>query len=258
MRVLFIGDVVGPRAVDWLAERLPALRADHAADLIVVDAENCAPNGCGMTEWALRRLFDAGADVITGGNHAFDGDEVETVLAHERVLRPLNVAGGLPGRGTLTISVAGEDVRVIVLGDREAMEAAPRFARITSEPYVAWSQLPPGPTTIIEIHAQSVTAKQALAYAVDGQVAAVLGTHTHEATLALHLLPRGTALVTDVGMTGPSNGPQGMWAQPVVDYVRGVPAAERSPFGPADGEIELGAVLLDVEGGLTKSIARVH
>jgi 2',3'-cyclic-nucleotide 2'-phosphodiesterase len=148
-------------------------------------------------------------------------------------------------------------VRVVVLADRFALDVAPPFARMTVEPYAAWAALPPGPTTIIEMHALSVMAKQSLAYALDGQIAAVLGTHTHEATLALHLLPRGTALVTEVGMTGPSGGPQGMNAKRVVARVRAPGGLGSAPEGPADGAIILGAVLLDIEDGLTRSLERV-
>jgi len=258
MRALFVGDVVGPRAVDWLAARLAALRAEHEVDLLVVDAENCAADGASMSLAGVQELLEAGADVITGGNHAFEGEEFAAVLAHERVLRPLNVADTVPGRGALTVRAAGQDVRVVVLADRFALQDAPPFAHMTAEPYAAWAALPPGPaTSIVEMHALSVTAKQSLAYALDGRVAAVLGTHTHEPTLELHRLPQGTALVTDVGMTGPRDGPQGMHPQAVIERARGLPAAECSAVRPGDGEIVLGAVLLDIEGGLTRSIERL-
>lgn len=257
MRVLFVGDVVGPRAVDWLAARLPALRAEHQLGLIVVDAENCAPDAESMTLAGVQQLLTAGADVITGGNHAFEGADVEAVLGHERVLRPLNVADTVPGRGTLTTRVGGEHVRVVVLADSAALEVAPPFARMTLEPYDALVALAPGPTTIVEIHALSAMAKQSLAYALDGEVAAVLGTHTHVPTLALEILPRGTALVTEVGMTGPLGGPLGMDPQGVVERVRGLPARKLSPIRPAGGEIVLGAVLLEIEHGLTRSLTRL-
>jgi calcineurin-like phosphoesterase len=246
MNVLFVGDVVGPPAVEWLAERLPGLRAEHALDLVIVDAENCAPNCEGITVGLVERLLDAGTDVVTAGNHAFDGDEVEAVLAMDRVLRPHNVVDGAPGRGVVTVGV----VRVVVLADWFAMDG-----HISAEPYAAWTELPPGPTTIVEIHALSVMAKQSLAYAIDGQVAAVLGTHTHEPTSAPHLLPGGTAHVTEVGMTGPLGGVQGLHAQAVVDRLRGVnPPA---PIVPAEGEIVLAAILLDVRGGRTRSLRRL-
>ncbi len=257
VRVLFVGDVVGPRAVAWLAARLALLRSENGADLVVVDAENSGPDGASMTVAAVEQLLQAGADVITGGNHAFEGPEVDAVLGHERVLRPLNVPEGVPGRGELTLRAGGEDVRVVVLADAAALATGPSFAHMSIEPYAAWSALPRGPTTVIEMHALSVMAKQALAYALDGEVAAVLGTHTHEPTIALHLLARGTALVTEVGMTGPLGGPQGMHPQAVVERVRGLPDAELSPVRPADGAIILGAILLEIAEARTTSLTRL-
>ena len=233
--MLFVGDVVGPRAVSWLAARLAVLRSENGADLVVVDAENCGPNGASMNVAAVEQLLQAGADLITGGNHAFEGPEVNAVLRHERVLPPLNVPEEVPGRGTLTMRAAGQDVRVVVLADAAALDTGPSFAHMSVAPYAAWAALPRGPTTVIEMHALSVMAKQALAYALDGEVAAVLGTHTHEPTLALHLLPGGTALVTEVGMTGPRDGPQGMHPQAVVERVRGLPEAQLSPCGRPTG-----------------------
>jgi calcineurin-like phosphoesterase len=258
LRALFVGDVVGPRAAEWLAGRLPRLRAEHGVDLAVVDAENAGEDAESMSVATVEALLAAGADVVTGGNHAFDGAEVEAVLAHERVLRPLNVAAGVPGRGELTVAAAGEEVRVVVLADSLALDWAPEYARMAVEPYAAFAALPPGPpTTIVEMHALSVTGKQGLAYALDGRVAAVLGTHTHEPTLPLHLLPGGTALVTDVGMTGPVNGPQGMRADAVAAHVRDPAGGRPAPPGPADGEIVLAAILLEIEGGLTRSLRRL-
>jgi calcineurin-like phosphoesterase len=257
MNVLFVGDVVGPAAADWLAGRLPQLRSEFAVDLVIVDAENCAADAGSMSVAIVEQLLDAGADVVTGGNHAFDGSEVDAVLSHERVVRPLNVADTEPGRGALTTTTAsGEAVRVVVLADRAALDVAPPNARMTVPAYEAYRALPPGPqTTIVEMHALSVGAKQALAYALDGEVAAVLGTHTHEPTLPLRRLPGGTALVTDVGMTGSDDGPQGLDAAAVVRAVRG---ESGDPPGPAAGAFVMGAVLLDVADGRTRAIERIH
>jgi YmdB-like protein len=125
MRVLFVGDVVGPRG--RMARIAPARAEERASRRSgVIDAENCAPDGASMTVAGVEELFAAGVDVITGGNHAFEGPEVEAVLGHERVLRPLNVPSSVPGRGHLTLRVAGEDLRVVVLADRFAVEVGPR------------------------------------------------------------------------------------------------------------------------------------
>ena len=255
--MLFVGDVVGPRAVAWLAERLPSLRAEHAVDLAIVDAENSAADGASMSLTAVERLLAAGADVVSGGNHAFDGGEYEAVLGHERVLRPLNVADGVPGRGMIELEVAGEPVRVVVLADRLALEDAPAFAHMALAPHAAFERLPPfAGTAIVEMHALSVAAKQSLAHALDGRVAAVLGTHTHEPTIELHLLAGGTALVSEVGMTGPRGGVQGMDPQAFAAWARGADPAGLSAR-PGDGEIVLGAVLLELEHGRTRAIRRV-
>src|ERR1700736_7008618 len=110
MRVLFIGDVVGPAAVAYLVGRVPRLRADLELDVVVANAENCGPTGIGMTVALVRELISAGVDVVTSGNHAFDGSEVARVLDLPRVLRPLNLGQGVPGRGSVTIDIDGEPV----------------------------------------------------------------------------------------------------------------------------------------------------
>lgn len=244
---MFVGDVVGPEAVEWLARRLPRMRAQHEVDIAIVNAENCGADGISMTVHGVERLVEMGADVITGGNHIFDGPESEAVLGHHRVLRPLNVARTLPGQGALTLSLPDENLRVVVLADGAALDVAPSYARMTLEPLAAWSSLPSGPATIVEMHAMSTSEKWALARALDGDVLAVLGTHMHSPTAELHVLPSGTAFVVDVGMTGSRNerfhGPLDTGPNPAVS----------SP----DGEMILGAVLLDVEKGSVRSIARL-
>ncbi len=247
MRVLFVGDVVHPVAVEWLADRLPGMRSDHRANLVIVNAENCGPDGLSMTVAGVERLVAASADLITGGNHVFDGPESDAVLTHPRVLRPLNVARTVPGRGVMHVDIGEEDARVVVLADRAALDEAPRLARMTLEPSAAWSALPPGPTTIVEIHAMSPDEKWAVARALDGEVAAVLGTHMHAPTADLHLLPGGSAFVEDVGMTG---------LRDERFHGRGR-AGQISPPGSPEGEMMLGAVLLDIANGLTQKIRRL-
>jgi calcineurin-like phosphoesterase len=257
MRLLFVGDVVGPEVVAYLARRLPALRQELGVDLTLVNAENCGPTGVGMTMALVERLLDAGADVVTAGNHAFEGSEVEPVLAHPRVLRPLNLADGVAGRGQITVDTGSGAATVLVLADRGALALAPKLAERARSPYRAWSDVDPNGTVIVDFHGESVMQKQAFAHAVDGRVAAVLGTHTHEPTLHLDILAGGTALVTEVGMTGARTGIQGFEPRRFVEIVRGAAAETAAPPCPAIGPITLGAVAVDIEGGVAHRVRRI-
>ena len=248
---------MGPAAVAYLAGRVPRLRADLDLDVVIANAENCAPTGIGMTVDQVSALRAAGIDVVTAGNHAFDGAEATRVLDLPRVLRPLNLADGVPGRGTITIDVDGESLTVLVLADQTALALAPSVAPFRQRPWEAWAGAERAGTVIVDYHAQSDMEKYAFAHAVDGTAAAVLGTHTHEPTLPLHILPGGTALVTEVGMTGPGGGIEGFDAARYVEIMRGTPAAAAQPVRVAGGPVTLGAVLLEINEGRTTGIRRI-
>lgn len=258
MIVLFIGDIVGAEATDYLIRRLWKIRAQYHADLVIANAENCAPNGLGMTVSQVESLLEQGVDVITGGNHSWDSPESVLALANPRVLRPFNVAEDVPGRGVLTIDVDGAPVTVLNLADACAMKSVKATKGKLWPAYAGWMEADRSDTVIIDYHGDHVLEKQIFARAVDGEAAAVLGTHTHEATLPLHVLPGGTALVTDVGMTGPSGGVQGF------DYDIFVAGLKSSgnPFElgipqPVSGPITLGGVLLEIESGKTLRLERI-
>src|SRR5215217_7710675 len=127
MNLLMVGDVVGPEATSWLAERLPGLRHEHAIDLVVVNAENCAVSvptpwaGFGMTQALVDLLLGAGADVITSGNHGWDGPDAKAVHSHPRVLRPLNMPPETLGRGVTTLEAAGKPVTIVNLASERGM-----------------------------------------------------------------------------------------------------------------------------------------
>jgi 2',3'-cyclic-nucleotide 2'-phosphodiesterase len=247
MRLLFIGDIVGPEAVEYLCQRLPVLRRGHALDCVVANAENCAItgprplDGFGMRFSLIEALLEAGVDVVTSGNHAWDGPEAEAVLAHGRVLRPYNLPQARSGKGLVSLEVAGETLSVLNLADRHAIKGATPL-------YEAWRAAAPTGTVVVDLHGTSGLKKQAFAHAVDGQVAAVLGTHTHEPTLLLHQLPGGTALVCDVGMTGRLG----------IAWTRGEDAQPFMPFALAQGPMVLGAVLLETKAGRTVAIERIQ
>jgi 2',3'-cyclic-nucleotide 2'-phosphodiesterase len=259
VNVLFIGDVVGLDATRYVVSRLPGLRREHDVDLVVANAENCAPSGLGMTVELVDLLLRSGVDVITGGNHSWDGPEAGSALALPRVLRPYNLRDGVPGRGLLHVTVGNDTVTVLNLADPASLRSIEVVRGKVFHHYSGWLAAERSGTVIVDLHGDNVIEKQIFAHAVDGEAAAVLGTHSHEPTLPLHLLPGGTALVSDVGMTGPTGGVQGFSHCLFVDALRrtgdhfglGIPPV-------VEGPIILGAVLLKTDNGRTVHISRLE
>ncbi|MBA3644253.1 MAG: YmdB family metallophosphoesterase [Chloroflexia bacterium] len=257
MNVLIIGDLVGPAAADYLAARLLDLRRDLHLDLVVANAENVAitadtpDRGFGMTPELVSQLLAAGVDVITSGNHTWDGPAAEAVHRYPRLLRPLNVPATRPGRGVVTVEVAGEPVTVVNLASQRGM------IRDAEPIYPAWRALERQGSVIVDFHGDSAWEKMSFAAAIDGEAAAVIGTHTHEPTLNLHLLPGGTAFVADVGMTGPSGYPGGFPLTHFAAAYRSESSRDLPPFTVATGPMVLGAVLLQIDAGKTRAIERI-
>lgn len=257
MNVLMVGDIVGPGAVDYLVGRLPKLRRDLHLDLVIANAENCAVTapvprgGFGMTVELVDRLLGGGVDVVTSGNHGWDGPDADAVHRRPRVLRPHNFRGEVAGKGAAILEVGGEGVSVLNLGSPTAAmpDALP--------PYGSWSAADLEGTVVVDFHGDSAWEKMEFATAVDGRVAAVLGTHTHEPTSNLHVLPGGTALVVDVGMTGPTGSPGGFPLTHFAAEMKGEDPAALPPFELSAGPTTLGAVLLRIENGKTEHIERV-
>ena len=256
MIILFIGDIVGPRAAAWVAERLPRLRDVHDVDVVIANAENCAPSGTGTSAQPVDMLLASGVDVVTGGNHSWDGDDAASTLDNARVLRPANANPALPGRGCVTVDIGAEELTVLNVADLRAL--GPHARDAATPPYRAWLQGDRRGTTIVDFHGDHVIEKQVFAYAVDGEAAAVLGTHSHQPTLPLHILPQGTGFVTDVGMTGPRDGVQGFDHRRFVASLKldGRYLAPPLP-PPAAGPITLGAVVLEIVAGKTTRLERI-
>ena len=155
MNVLMVGDIVGPSAVAYLTERLSGLRRDRDVDLVIANAENCAVTapvprgGFGMTVELVERLLAGGVDVVTSGNHGWDGPEADVVHRHPRVLRPHNFPEGTAGKGVVALQVGGEPVSVINLGSPTAAmpEALP--------PYESWLAAGLEGTVIVDFHGDS-------------------------------------------------------------------------------------------------------
>ena len=194
MRVLFIGDVVGSPGRRVLKEILPELRQELAIDVIIANGENAAA-GRGLTMRTAKDLFNAGVDVISSGNHIWDQKEIiEELDGSAPILRPANYPPGSPGRGMLS----AKGLTVINLQGRTFMPNTDCPFRTAD---ALLKDLPDEPV-VVDMHAEATSEKQAMGWYLDGRVAAVLGTHTHVPTADTRILPRGTAYVTDAGMSG--------------------------------------------------------
>ncbi|MFN8638221.1 MAG: TIGR00282 family metallophosphoesterase [Dehalococcoidia bacterium] len=252
MRILMVGDVVGRPGRDAVAALLPPLRQELGLDFVVVNAENAAA-GRGLTVRLAHQLLESGADVLTSGNHIFnvreftrDFDSLEAP-----VLRPANYPPGAPGRGM--VQVGG--VTVINLMGRVFMPAD------MDDPFRAADALlegvSPGAVVLVDFHAEATSEKQALAWYLDGRASAVVGTHTHVPTADARVLPRGTAMVTDLGMTGATDSIIGDDVDAVLHrFLTSMPT--RLPVA-AGGDAVMNAVLIDVDdaSGRARHIERV-
>ncbi len=237
MRLIFLGDVVGRSGRTAIARELPLLRARYQPDLVIVNGEN-ATHGFGISEHNYRQLRDAGADVVTLGNHAFDQRECLIFIEREReLLRPLNFPASVPGRGIgLFASPSGRQVLVMNVMGRLLIEP------VLDDPFAAVARelelCPLGrgaDAIIIDMHAEATSEKMAMAHFVDGRASLIAGTHTHVPTGDDQILPGGTAYISDLGMCGDYNSVIGMEkTEPLNRFVHKVPAARLEPAtGPA-------------------------
>ncbi len=196
MLVLVIGDIIGRPGRQAVRELLPGLRQQYRLDLVIANAENVA-GGIGLTSTTARELLDAGVDVLTTGNHIWAQKEIIPYLDGEMpILRPLNYPPGVPGRGY----IVGSQAVVVNLIGRTFMSNFDCPFRAMDQLLTELKHRLP---VIIDFHAEATSEKVAMGRYLDGRVSAVLGTHTHVGTIDARLLPRGTAYVTDIGMTGP-------------------------------------------------------
>ena len=230
MKVLAVGDVVAPSGLEYLKRQLRALRRERNIDFCVVNGENASV--LGMTPRQADEMLDAGADVITMGNHTWGRRELVPYLAASKeVLRPANLSPLQPGRGWGVYATQFGDVAVIDLIGRVGMDYSP------DNPFLAVERILKRIETklvFVEIHAEATSEKLAMGWMLDGKVSAVWGTHTHVQTSDAEVLPKGTGYITDLGMTGAVNSVIGIDPEQSVGKFMGDPPRRYdSPSGPA-------------------------
>lgn len=252
MLILFVGDIVGSPGRQILKDHLADIVEQRNIDLAIVNCENAA-SGFGITPRLAEELFSAGADVLTGGNHIFDRKEViEYFPQQPRLLRPANFPGGLPGSG-LYIGNSRHGVPYAVLNLQGRTFMAPLDCPFRAAEREL-TRIPSGvKAVVVDMHAETTSEKQAMGWFLDGKVSGVIGTHTHVATSDAHVLPKGTAFITDVGMTGPHDSIIGMTKEPIIQrFLTSLP----SRFEVAEGDVQMHAVVIDVDeaSGRARSI----
>ncbi|MCP9447368.1 MAG: TIGR00282 family metallophosphoesterase [Nitrospira sp.] len=250
MRVLCIGDIMGEPGRRAVARAVPRLVVQRQVDVVIGNGENAA-GGFGITPDLAEELFDLGLSVITTGNHAWDKKEVLDYFPREsRLLRPANYPPGVPGNGSVVVETAGgERLAVLQLMGRAHMPTidcpfqtarreVPRLKQETA-------------AVIVEMHAEATSEKMAMGHYLDGEVTAVVGTHTHVQTADDQILPKGTAYITDIGMTGPLHAVIGVKKELAIEkFLTGMPRR----FEVASGPSVFCGVLLELDARLGKPL----
>lgn len=255
MKVLALGDVVGEQTLRYLAEKLPAERRALGADLVIVNGENVC-DVKGISPAAADALIDYGADILTSGNHVFDRRDIYDYLDNKKTLiRPLNYPAECPGEGARIVTSAdGWKVLVLNVSGCAFMDALNN--PFTSVERALDDHRGKYDVAILDIHAEATSEKLALARYFDGRIGVIFGTHTHVQTADEQVLPNGTGYITDLGMTGPTDGILGVRAEEVI-----IKSRTHMPrrFSVATGEIKAHGALFDLDAvtGRCKSVKRI-
>lgn len=252
IRVLALGDVIGTKGAERLASYLPTLKLATVSDLVIVNGENASFSGVGIMEKEYNLLSEAGADVITTGNHVWDKKEIHSFIEKaEKLLRPVNYHPSLPGKGSIVVEVKGVKVGIVNVMGSVLMESpfvSPFYAveeelkKLKEETNII----------IVDFHAEATAEKMLMGWFLDGKVSLVFGTHTHVPTADERILPNGTGYITDIGMCGFSKSVIGSKIEESMKrIVTGIP--ER--LNPStEGEFEVNGIIADIDIKTAKTV----
>ncbi len=254
MKILIIGDIVGKNGVDFVRKHLNSLKKLNDIDFCIANGENAA-NGNGISREAANSLIHAGVDVITLGNHAFDKKEVSTLLAEGfPIVRPANYPEGTAGEGYIEVDAGNHTICVInALGriNLECLDCPFRSVDKILNKIKKTSNI-----IVVDFHAEATSEKHAMGYYLDGRVSAVFGTHTHVQTADERILSSGTAYITDIGMTGPTDSVIGVKKEIIIQkFLTNI----HQKFEMSENPIKLCGVIInaDENTGLATSIERI-
>lgn len=254
MKILFIGDIVGKPARNYLKEIFPSLRKELEADVVIANGENAA-GGSSITPDTADDILNCGIDIITTGDHIFKKKEAKEVLSTRDVIRPLNYGESAPGKGYLIKKVKGIKIGVINLLGRVFMQPADcpfKAVKNILEEIKKQAKI-----ILVDMHAEATSEKVAMGYFLSGKVSAVVGTHTHIPTADGRIIDNFTAYITDVGMTGSNDSVIGREKHQVIErFISNMPVR----FNLAQGDIRMQAVMIEIDEktGKALSIERVE
>ena len=253
MRLLFLGDVVGEGGCNFLMKKLPEYKRNNKIDVCIANGENSA-QGNGVTPKSIEMMLDSGVDMVTLGNHTYKRIEIMEYLERDvPVVRPFNYPSGAPGKGVGIIDKGRYRLAVVnMLGTVYSEPLGNPF----NEMEKALKETDGCKTIIVDFHAEATAEKRAMGFFLDGKVTAVLGTHTHVQTADEQMLPKGTAYITDVGMTGPVQSVLGIEPELTIKKFRSnLPVR----FQNAGGEYSMNGCVIDIDEktGNATSIERV-
>lgn len=219
IRVLLLGDIVGVPGRFIFQKHVKNLQEKYKYDVLIVNGENSASDGRGITPKIMNFFKHHGVTVVTSGNHIWQKKDIAHYLANNRdLLRPANFPASCPGVGVATFSVGSYTIGVINVQGRVFMRELLSCPFRAVESAISFLQSKTN-SIIIDMHAETSSEKMGLAYFVDGQVSAVVGTHTHVQTADERILPKGTAFITDLGMSGALNSMIGMKKEPIIQHM---------------------------------------
>jgi len=249
LKLLFIGDIVGKPGREVVETKLAGLRRERGIDFVVANAENAAA-GAGITGTIARSLLSSGVDAITLGDHVWDQRGWENEIGEmDHVCRPANLPASNPGWDHVVIEARGFKVAVFTVLGRQYMNLK------AEDPFACADRMVErlkgqADAILVEIHAEATSEKQALGWHLDGRVTAVLGTHTHVPTADAAVLPRGTAFMCDVGMTGPYTSVLGREVAPVIArFMDGMPRR----FEVATADVRMSAALVEIDPSMARA-----
>ena len=249
LRIIFIGDIIGRYGRRFLNKITPLIKKKYSPDIIVANGENAA-GGMGITRKTAEEIFNAGIDIITGGNHIWDKKEaIELLQQDDRIIRPLNFPPDVPGEGFHIFQTENRTKGVIVnLQARVFMEPVVDNPFLIIDSFLKENKLK---IVLVDFHGEATAEKQAMGFYLDGRVSAVLGTHTHVQTTDLRILKGGTAYQSDVGMTGSLDSVIGMKIDPIIKkFLTGI----NQRFEVEKNNIILDMTVLDIKKTTGKTV----